>query len=595
MQSYQEAAEELRANAEQWRAFEQSGNVAILAGPGSGKTKLLTVKLARVVEEDVHLPRKVACITYNNECVAEIRRRLLGLGVNVDERAFLGTVHSFCLSQVIRPFAHLARLVVPNPLRIASDQLQQQVLQDATNARGRGQSPDWFRPQFDCYRRNHLNRAAPEWSFADPELADVVTEYERRLHALGYWDFDDIIISAADVLRNHPTVRRILAAKYPVLFVDEYQDLGLPLHQIVQSLCFDTDVRLVAVGDPDQSIYGFTGAKPELLREVAGAAGVTAIRLRHNYRSGRKIVAAAEVVLQEARGYTCGEGSNSEIETLQCAGLIDDQCVRAFSELVPRVMRDYGLRLGEIAVLYPNKNQGSAAAAYCNSNSIPYVRNDRGAPYPRTRIVRWLEDAASWCVGKNSGPGVWKDLLGQIVGLLSSGRPIDSIAAQDIKQRCARFLWKSRSTPARLREWLTEFRGLFSSELSNMATESPDESGSITRLNELSETSMADYLVENFAFSGGSLDTLNLLTLHSAKGLEFGAVIIIGLDEGVFPTWNATTTQIAENRRLFYVGITRAKRHVALVYSGYTVNKYNRRYYNGPTRFVAELQAAGLV
>src|SRR5262249_38681400 len=113
------AAEDLRDNPGQWRVYESRGHCVVLAGPGSGKTKVITTKLARILAEDVRPPRHVACITYSNECARELRRRLKRLGVDDRSRAFIGTVHSFCLQQVLRPFAHLAGSSFPSPLTVA--------------------------------------------------------------------------------------------------------------------------------------------------------------------------------------------------------------------------------------------------------------------------------------------------------------------------------------------------------------------------------------------------------------------------------------------------------------------------------------------
>src|SRR5262245_57580231 len=116
---YQAGAEELRRNREQWKAYESKGHCVVLAGPGSGKTKVLTLKLARLIAEDVTPPRGVACLTYNNECVKELTRRLARLGIRNSRNVFVGTVHSFCLKAVLLPYAKLGGLALPDPLRIA--------------------------------------------------------------------------------------------------------------------------------------------------------------------------------------------------------------------------------------------------------------------------------------------------------------------------------------------------------------------------------------------------------------------------------------------------------------------------------------------
>jgi DNA helicase-2/ATP-dependent DNA helicase PcrA len=151
----------------------------------------------------------------------------------------------------------------------------------------------------------------PEWQ-EDEQLAALVTRYEGLLRQGGMIDFDDMILIGLRLIESRRWVRRALRARFPVIVVDEYQDLGVSLHRIVESLCFGGGSRLFAVGDPDQSIYGFTGARPELLRELANSPRVESVRLPFNYRSGPTIVRAAEIALGEARGY---EGRGNQVGT----------------------------------------------------------------------------------------------------------------------------------------------------------------------------------------------------------------------------------------------------------------------------------------
>src|SRR4051794_27303815 len=133
MSGYIGAAEELRRNENQREAYEATGNCVVLAGPGSGKTKFLTVKMARVAAEDIWAPQAMACVTYSNECVRELRRRLNTLGLEESTGLSLGTVHSFCLKHVLLPYARLAGIALPNPLHVAGLKRQQEVFDKARN------------------------------------------------------------------------------------------------------------------------------------------------------------------------------------------------------------------------------------------------------------------------------------------------------------------------------------------------------------------------------------------------------------------------------------------------------------------------------
>ena len=153
------------------------------------------------------------------------------------------------------------------------------------------------------YRRSILNRNSTRWRTEDPELARPWRTYENELRASGLIDFDDMPLLAVRALQQNEWLQKAMLAKYPVLVVDEYQDLGRALHRMVMGLCFSTGIRLFAVGDVDQSIYGFTGAHPELLQQVAEREDVQTIRLRFNYRCGSRIVVASQYALGEERGY----------------------------------------------------------------------------------------------------------------------------------------------------------------------------------------------------------------------------------------------------------------------------------------------------
>lgn len=261
---YQRAAEDLRKNKGQWDAYNSTGHCVVLAGPGSGKTKTLTIKLARVLAEDVEEPRGVACLTYNNECVKELERRLGTLGVESGPRVFIGTVHSFALTQIILPYAKTAALGLPEDFRVATRNDQKHALERAYNrVINKGENPQDWELGMSRHRRSILNRNSEAWRTEDPELSKLVEAYEADLRKRGMIDFDDMPLLAVRALAQHQWIQRSILAKYPVLVVDEYQDLGRALHAMVMGLCFSTGIRLFAVGDADQSIYGFIGAYPE--------------------------------------------------------------------------------------------------------------------------------------------------------------------------------------------------------------------------------------------------------------------------------------------------------------------------------------------
>ena len=322
---YRNAVEELRENPGQWQAYNSQRHCVVLAGPGSGKTKTLTVKIAKLLIESVREPRGLACITYNAECARELVARLDRVGVSGADHVFIGTVHSFCLKRVLIPYVALSGINLPLDFQVAQPSEQAALFGRAVERIiSADERPSRWRTRADEYRRTHLVRNSADWR-EDEQLASLVTEYEHLLHRCGMIDFDDMVLLGLRLIESQRWVRTALHAKFPFIIVDEYQDLGVPLHRIVRSLCFGAGSRLFAVGDPDQSIYGFNGARPELLRRLADSPCVESIRLPFNYRSGPTIVRASEVALGETRGYEARGVGRGTVDVHERPGGLRDQ------------------------------------------------------------------------------------------------------------------------------------------------------------------------------------------------------------------------------------------------------------------------------
>jgi DNA helicase-2/ATP-dependent DNA helicase PcrA len=569
----------------------------VLAGPGSGKTKVLTVKLARLIAEDVAPPRGVACLTYNNECVRELTRRLGRLGIRNSRNVFVGTVHSFCLKAVLLPYAKLGGLGLPDPLRIAMPSDSERLFSQAKDkVVGINERPEEWRRRCDRYRRTYLDREGPEWKEQDSQSAGVIEEYERRLRSAGFIDFDDMVLLGLRLIESQPWVRKVLTARFPVLVVDEYQDLGLTLHRLVMSLCFGigNTCRLFAVGDPDQSIYSFTGAQPELLSRLADDQRVEKVHLRLNYRSRSNIVSASEVALGESRGYESAGGDGGIIDFHHCADGLPHQAKYACEELIPQALASGVARnLGEIAILYRDKRQGDVAAECAADAGLDFIRVDANAPYGCTPMTMWLENCAAWCAdGWRNGEPALSDLFARWRSFNGSVR--SDTENLERSRELVRFLFSHRDTGESLRDWLKSFDDSCLRAMFNREPMLADEASKVDAILGLCEPTkkLAGWSVTQFAGQGGSPGHLNLMTFHSAKGLEFDVVYMLGLDQGIIPSYHENSpASKREPRRLFYVGLTRARHEVHMLYSGWYEGN-GRRYRNGPSEFLLEVQTA---
>lgn len=593
---YMLAAEALRKNEGQWRAYESMGNCVILAGPGSGKTKTLTIKMARMLAEDVRPPRGIACITYNNQCARELRRRLGSLGVEDGRRAAIGTLHSFCLQHIVLPYSRIAGISVPDPLNVATTEERDKCWAAAVEKIvGADENPrDWmFR--CDVYRRTHLDRDKPEWRGDYEDAAKVIEEYERRLIKGGLVDFDAMVHLGLQLVERHEWVRKALRARFPVLVVDEYQDLGHALHRIVLCLCFAARMRLVAVGDPDQSIYGFTGAEPALLQQLAKRDGIESVQLQLNYRCGPTIIRASEIALGETRGFQSGVEEVGTLDIHYRPRGVDDQATFICDTIIPSaVKRREGRQMGDIAVLYRSQYDGNEIAKVVEARGWDFIRIDQGNPYPRSPVVSWLEDCAAWCGGG------WQSGEPRLSDLVRSWQNFNETITADAGRRAlqrdlVKFLHSHRMPDQSLRDWLSDFRGACLDSCLVREPRLRDDAVAVAKLVEVCahDARLAGFTVSAFGGQGGAGTHLNLMTLHSAKGLEFDVVILPFLEEGILPNYRSNTeAKLREDRRLFYVGLTRARHEVHLVYSGWYRTPYGSVKNNGVSRFVTDVRDA---
>ncbi len=457
---------------------------------------------------------------------------------------------------------------LPDEFRVASRTERAEVMKATLT--GLSNQREW-ESRLSAYRRSHLDRASDAWRENDPTVASLVEDFESRLRRRGLIDFEDMPLLAVRALRAHPWLQSALLAKYPVLVVDEYQDLGVALHQMVMGLCFSTGMRLFAVGDVDQSIYSFTGARPDLLEKLAGRDDVETVALRLNYRCGNRIVVASRAALGESREYEAIAGAaQGAVHIHSLSGDYARHADELMAALLPAALaRNSELNYGDVAVLYPFAWMGDAVAEKAKALGIGFLRTDSKALYPRSsRLMQWIELCAQWCCGG------WRTGAPRFSKIADQGRRTFSEVLNseetcvDFQKRLIGYLWARRSPGLRLHDWLNDLVAEVIEPLADECMSLHDELEILAMFmaRVAPDGDSCEMELGSLAGDGGQLNRLTLSSLHSAKGREFGLVFMFGLDARYFPHPRADASEMLEARRLFYVGFTRAKSEVHLIH-----------------------------
>ncbi len=622
-------------NPEQRAAVETlDGPLLVLAGAGTGKTRVLTARLAHLLATGRARPSQILAVTFTNKAAREMRHRIGEfIGGAVEGMAWLGTFHSIA-AKILRRHAELAGLKPDFTILDADDQIRllkqliaaHDIDEKRWPARGLAQAIDGWKNRGLGPDRVPAGEAH---SYAQGKGVTIYAEYQQRLKIVNAADFGDLLLECIAIFRNHPDVLAGYQGRFRYMLVDEYQDTNVAQYLWLRLLAQGAG-NICCVGDDDQSIYGWRGAEVDnILRFEKDFPGARIIRLERNYRSTPHILGAASglIAKNEGRLGKTLKTDRPDGERITLRGHWDgDEEARAVGDDLEAMQRR-GERLDDAAILVRASFQMRAFEDRFITLGLPY----RVVGGPRFYERQEVRDALAYFKVVVSPDN---DLaFERIVNLPRRGIGDSSLKLLHDEARrgglslfrAAQRLALAEELPARTRRalgdlvasfgrWRQALNGVPHTELAEIVLDesgytqmwlddkSPDAPGRLENLKELvrsmgefeTMTGFLDHvsLVMDAEAAGEAEDKVNLMTLHSAKGLEFSTVFLPGWEEGLFPHQRALDENgragLEEERRLAYVGITRAKRRAIISFA------QNRRVHNLwqnalPSRFIDEL------
>ncbi len=610
------------------------GPLLVVAGAGSGKTRVLTYRVAHLLATAGVKPNEILAITFTNRAAGEMRDRLERLLGDTARRIWILTFHSAC-GRMLRREAERIGLRSNFSIYDQADQVRlvKRILEDEgfdpkrfvprgihaqiSNAKNQLVGPDEYRSRVS--------------SFYDQTVAEVYERYQKRLHASNAVDFDDMLYLTVEILERFPEARERWQKAFRYVLVDEYQDTNHAQYRLLQLLA-EQHRNVCAVGDPDQSIYAFRGADiRNVLEFERDFPGARTIALEQNYRSTNHILGAANGVISHNRERKeknlwseLGDGEAVRVVEVEdehaearyvaagIAGLVeegvngDEIAVFYRTNAQSRVLEDILVRQGIAYVVlggprFYERAEVKDVVAYLQAIDNPYdaVSLARIANRPRraigdTTLARLQSHADAL------GISLWEAMADpEAAGCASAATKavtgfrtlMDSLQAGalelEVPELVERVLERSGYVEALEAERTIEAAGRIENvqELVSVAQEWQHEAAEPTLSSFLQEISL--YSDQDALRGEGNLVTL--MTLHNAKGLEFRAVYVIGMEEGVFPHSRSIEEQgIEEERRLAYVAMTRAMERLTLMHAS-SRTLWGSRGYNLPSRFLDEL------
>jgi len=613
--------------------FHVDGPLLVLAGPGSGKTRVITHRIAALIEAGVS-PYNICAITFTNKAAEEMRLRAAALGASAG--AHISTFHSLCV-RILRRYAD--RVGINTNFSVYDDADQNRCIKqavkdcefDTTNF-----PPSRMLDAISTLKNKLIDAEsfkADADDFFSRTLAEIYLGYERILSERNGLDFDDLLMKAAFLLRDCPDVCGELGNRFKFLLIDEYQDTNHAQYALARALVSQHN-NICATGDPDQSIYRWRGADiRNILAFESDWPDAKVVRLEENFRSTATILAAADhlIAFNRNRKDKVLIPTQAEGQAVRITAFEDEKTeTKAIAQQVKELAVG-GALLRDMAVFYRVNSQSRAIEEAFIKEKIPY-QIVRGVEFYRRKeirdvlaylkiLVNPLDEIALLRIINTPARGIGKTTIDRVrayaahngVSFLEAVRKSDGISSL------------SKAPKAKLAVFanmLEQFKKDLAGKVAPLAERVFNESGladslraagaegqsALENVNELingaadydqhaDQPSLVDYLHQISLFSDvdvydAASDRVALMTLHAAKGLEFGHVFIAGVEEGLLPHERSGAAEnddeLEEERRLFFVGITRAKMGLYVSFARYrTIRGQSLR--TIPSQFLFEL------
>ena len=623
-------------NAEQRKAVEATeGPVLVLAGAGTGKTRVLTTRLAHILATGRARPWELLVVTFTNKAAREMRERITQLiGPSSDGLRWLGTFHSVA-AQILRRHAELVGLKSSFTILDTDDQerLLKQLL-EAANIDTKRWTPKSLAGLIDHWKNRGWtpDKLPPGEDFANGKGQTLYAAYQARLATLNACDFGDLLLHNLTILAKHADIAEEYRRRFRYILVDEYQDTNVAQYLWLRLLTSSTG-NVCCVGDDDQSIYGWRGAEVDnILRFERDFPGAKVIRLERNYRSTKHILGAASGLIAANKG-RLGKTLWTEDQSgdkVRVRGVWDgDAESRLIADEIEVARRD-GQNYRDMAVLVRASFQMRAFEERFVLLAIPYVviggprffeRAEIRDAHAYLRLIQSEDDDLAFerivnvpkrGIGETSVQKILHIAHQTGVSAMTAAR--DLIVSDELQARTrtalsnfVRDLDRWRALAGERRHWEVTEMVLEESGYTDM--QKADRVTGQTRLDNLKELTVS---MQSFQTLGAYLehvslvmdldrgpasDAVQIMTLHGAKGLEFPLVFLPGWEEGVFPSQRSIDEKgekgLEEERRLAYVGVTRAKADARISFAANRL-VYGRWTSQLPSRFVDELPLANV-